>query len=88
MRGGKQPKKHAEHGPQVEQERTCPSFLGQAGHICPPDPVHGMAQCCQLAAEPWEGSFYLQGYLFLSSFSGDLEEIGIPMPPQTFLFAI
>lgn len=36
---------------------------------------------------PEMDSSYLQGYLFLKSFWGDLKE-GIPMPPQTFLFAI
>lgn len=65
------------------EERSCPSFLGPAVHVCPPQPVHGAASWQK---SPGRDSSYLQGYLFLKSHSGALE--GISMPPQTFLFAI
>lgn len=86
MRGGKkkQTEKHPEHGPQVCDITEWGMNLSLiSGHSCAYLSPTVSAWCCQLAEEPWEGFFYL----FLTSCSGDLEE-GIPMSPQTSLFAI
>lgn len=82
--------KHSKHGPQV-----C-DYHGVRKEAVP----HFWAQLCMFAptARAWCGTVLptarraLRGIpptcrVFLTSFSGDLSE-GIPMHPQTFLFAI